>query len=267
MPASRLPSRTIKSTPAPKRWPLILIGAVLLLAVTVFLLPASMITRFLPPEVHAEDFSGSFIHGAAGKISINAHDTGAIEWQLRLLPLFGLTIVADIHWVKVSFVTDGTVLLDRHGLSARDISGGGPIENLRDLGLAAGWRGIAKLQFNEIKSDFRKLLSADGKIDVTDLSSTQIAAGSALGGYELLLGAQGFAADGNINASLKDTGGPIEVDAKISYSPSTRTAILSGTLKERADADTALRHQLDQLSQLRPKDAQGRFPVELEFRL
>ena len=36
--------------------------------------------------------------------------------------------------------------------------------------------------------------------------------------------------------------------------------MLSGTLKERADAPPALRAQLDDLAQLRPRDAQGACP-------
>jgi len=38
-------------------------------------------------------------------------------------------------------------------------------------------------------------------------------------------------------------------------------------LRERPDAPTALRNQLDNLSQLRGRDSQGRIPVDLEFRL
>jgi hypothetical protein len=41
--------------------------------------------------------------------------------------------------------------------------------------------------------------------------------------------------------------------------------MLSGTLKERPEASLSLRNQLSSLSQLRPRDAAGRFPVELEF--
>src|SRR6202035_4094035 len=88
----------------PRRWPLILLGIVVLAAATVFVLPASMITHFLPAQVHAEDFSGSLVHGAAGKLVVNARDAGAIEWRLHPLSLLRMAVVADIHWVKVGFV-------------------------------------------------------------------------------------------------------------------------------------------------------------------
>ncbi len=53
----------------------------------------------------------------------------------------------DIHWVKVGFVIDGTAEIDRDGITARDIRGGGPIESLADIGVAAGWRGAASCEF------------------------------------------------------------------------------------------------------------------------
>jgi hypothetical protein len=57
----------------------------------------------------------------------------------------------------------------------------------------------------------------------------------------------------------------VEAQAQIRYSPAARTGMLSGTLKERPEAALGLRNQLNNLSQLRPRDASGRFPVELEF--
>src|ERR1700685_1276171 len=84
MPASRSASRGAKAAPRSRNlWPVVLIGLAALLAVSIAVLPASVITHFLPPSVHAEDFSGSIWHGSAGKISVNARDAGALEWRLH----------------------------------------------------------------------------------------------------------------------------------------------------------------------------------------
>jgi hypothetical protein len=238
---------------------------VLLAAVVIFVLPASMISYFLPPEVHTEDFSGSLLHGAAGKVSVSSHDAGAVEWRLHPLSLLRLAIVADIHWVKVGFLINGTVDLDREGVVFRDVTGGGPIADLSDLGLAAGWRGTVDLRFAEIKSDFKKLESAVGKIEATHLSAADIAEGAELGGFVLQLASGAVAADGTITAQLNDTGGPVAVQSQIRLSPATRTGVFTGTLKEGPAASPALRNQLGNLAQLHPRDASGRFPVELEF--
>jgi hypothetical protein len=265
MPASRSASRDIKRTPPARRWPLVLLGLILASGAVIFVLPASLAARFMPAQMHAEDFSGTLLHGAAGKISINAHDAGAIEWQVHPLSLLRLALVADIHWVKVGFLIDGTVELKAGGFAARDIKGGGPVEDLQGLGFAAGWKASAALAFSAIKGTFAKLEAADGKIDVANISSMSVADGSDLGSYELQLGPQSIAPDGSISATLNDKGGPVQAQAQIRFSPATRTGMLSGTLKERPEASPALRNQLNNLSQLRPRDAAGRFPVELEF--
>jgi Type II secretion system (T2SS), protein N len=239
---------------------------ILVIAVAVpFMLPSSMVAHFLPAQVHAEDFSGSLLHGAAGKLSINGRDAGAIEWQMHPLSLLRLAAVADIHWVKVGFVVDGTVDLGARGIDAHDIKGGGPIEDLTDLGVAAGWKGNVTLAVADLKSDFHKLDAAEGKVDIAGLTGANVAGGSDLGSYALLLAPGAVAPDGTITATVHDTGGTVEAQAEIRIVPATRTGMLSGTFKERPEASPTLRDQLNKMSQFRPRDANGRFPAELEF--
>jgi hypothetical protein len=266
MPASRSPSRDAKPAPRSRSyWPLVLIGLAALLAVIISAMPASIVTRFLPPEVRAEDFSGSIWHGSAGNISVNARDAGALEWRLHPAALLGRQVSADVHWVKVGFVVDAAVNIDRQGVSAHAVKGGGPIEDLRDFGVAAGWRGTADINFSELKSDFVRPLAAVGDLKVSNVTSAQIAQGADLGGFDLRLAADAVSADGSVTAQLTDTGGPLEVKAVISLSSKERTGILTGTLRERSEAPAALRSDLEGIVQLRGRDPQGRIPVDLEF--
>src|SRR3984957_10442461 len=107
MPASRSASRDAKAAPRSRNlWPVVLIGLAALLAVSIAVLPASVITHFLPPSVHAEDFSGSIWHGSAGKVSVNWRDAGALEWRLHPAALLGLTVLTDLHLGKTGFVID-----------------------------------------------------------------------------------------------------------------------------------------------------------------
>jgi hypothetical protein len=243
----------------------VLIGVAAVLAVSIAVLPASIITHFLPPSVHAEDFSGNIWHGSAGKISVNARDAGALEWRLHPKALLGMDVAADVHWVKVGFVIDAAVDLDRRGLTAHAVRGGGPIEDLRDFGIAAGWRGTADINFSELKSDSVKPLAAVGDVQVSNLTSAQIADGADLGSYQLRLAQGAVGADGSVTAQLSDTGGPLDMKAVIRYSTTERTGLLTGTLRERPDAPAALVSQLENLVQLRGRDAQRRIPVDLEF--
>jgi hypothetical protein len=118
---------------------------------------------------------------------------------------------------------------------------------------------------DEVSGSVSRFDAAVGKIEVANLSSTGIAAGSDLGGYELQLPKGSVGADGTLSAALADTGGPVELRAQIQLSPAARTGMLSGTLKEGPDASADLRNQLAGLAQMHARDANGRFPVDLEF--
>jgi len=234
--------------------------------VIVVALPASTVTHFLPQSIHAEDFSGSIWHGSSGKISVHGRDAGALEWRLHPAALLGMQVAADLHWVKVGFVVDAAVELDRQGFTAHAVKGSGPIEDLQDFGVAAGWRGTADINFSTLKGDFAKPLAAVGDIRVSNVAAAQIADGANLGGYALRLAEDAVDSDGTVTSRLVDTGGPLDLQTLIHYSAKERTGLLSGTLRERADASPALRNQIDSLSQLRGRDPQGRIPVDLEFR-
>src|ERR1700728_4311897 len=165
MPASRSPRRGAEPAARPRsHWPLILIGIAAIAVAIVAALPASIVARFLPPTVIAEDFSGGLWHGSAGRIIVNGRDAGALEWRLHPAALLGMALSADLHWVKVGFVIDAAVKIDRQGFAARDVKGGGPIEDLRDLGVAAGWRGTADIHLDTLQGTFTQPLAAAGDI-------------------------------------------------------------------------------------------------------
>jgi len=283
MPTSPSPRRGAKAQspaarPAQSRslWPrLALIGVLAVIVVVVCVLPASMITRFLPPSVQAEDFSGSVWHGSAGRITVNGRPGGALEWEVHPLALLRTHLVVDLHWVKGGFVLDGSADCTRARLAASGVTGGGPVQDLQDFGLAAGWGGTAGVRITDLTADLSGagalLTSATGDITVSDVSSQQFASGANLGGYDLRFNAARerdptpASGGADLSAALNDTGGPLAVNATLQLSMKTRSGIFSGTVKERQDMPPALRSQLDNLAQLHARDAQGRLPVDLEF--
>ena len=256
--------------PARSLWPRIaLIGVLGVLVVVIAVLPASLANKFLPPAVRAEDFSGTLWHGSAGRISVAGRDAGALEWHLHPLALFKLRLDADLHWVKGSFVLDGAADVSRSDFQASDLHGGGPIADLSTFGLVPGWQGLAEIHIRNIAADLAgpspSLRSAVGEIDVANVSSPQVAGGSDIGSYALTFDDASLSANGEARAALVDKGGPLSLDASLTLTPQSRTGMLSGTLKERADASPALRKELDNVAQLRARDAQGRIPIDLEF--
>ena len=233
------------------------------MVVVLVALPAALLAHFLPGYVGADDFSGTLWHGSAGKLTVNARDAGALEWRIHPLAMLGLRVSADLHWVMVGFVADASADVDRHGLAAHDIHGGGPVEDLGALGFAAGWHGQSSFRFSQLKVKFEDHrivpLSAVGELGVDRLGSPQVAGGADLGGYVLHVA--------DATAELNDTGGPLQVQAIIHFSAQERTGLLSGTIRARSGAPAALADQVRQLEQMHARDGQGRIPVELEFTL
>jgi len=272
MPASRSRKRE-PDPPAPSRaaplrlfWPIALVSVAVIGAVVLIALPASLMARFLPPPIHAEDFSGSIWHGSAARITVDSRAVGALEWRLHPLSLLSMSVVADLHWVKGATVIDGNVALDSHGFVAHGVRGGGPIEDLRDLGVAPGWHGNTTLDLREVKGSFNAITSAAGTLDVSALSSSSVAAGADLGSYQVTLAPDAVNA-GSISAMIKDTGGPLEAEGEFHYTPASHLGLLSGWVRERPEASQALRSELTDLTQLKPRDSAGRIPVDLEFAL
>lgn len=212
---------------------------------------------------------------------MNARNIGAVEWHLHPWPLLNLAVAADLHWVRVGFLADGTVDISSHGLTLRNVQGGGPIEDLRDLGVADGWRGTASFNFREFKVAFANaaagpgaarnasvtITSAVGDLNVSNLTSSHVADGADLGGYTLHVADAAITPGADATADLMDTGGPLEVHATVRLAADGHTGLVSGTVKARSDAPPALIRELDNLAQLHARDAQGNIPVELEFML
>jgi Type II secretion system (T2SS), protein N len=277
MPTSPSPRRGTKKTQAPLPpaasraiWPrLVLIAAAAVLAIVAAALPASLIARFVPPGVRVADFSGTIWHGSAGRITAGGRSAGAAEWRLHPLALLRLHTAADLHWVKGGFVLDGAVDLDDSGFAASGVQGGGPIADLQDLGLAAGWQGKAAVTMKELEARWSDagvtLKSATGEITVSDISSPSVADGAALGGYVLKFANPALSPDSDVTATLEDTGGPLSVEATIQIAMKTHTGLFSATVQERPQAPPALSNALQNLAQLHARDAQGRIPVDLEF--
>jgi hypothetical protein len=196
---------------------------------------------------------------------------GAVEWHLHPAALLHLKASADVHWVKGGFVADATADADSNGMTLSHLQGGGPLDDLADLGLGHAWHGNSSFNFSEITlalgAGNPKLLSAIGDLSVANVTSSMVADGADLGGYTLHLANGAITPDSDASAELTDTGGPLEMQATIHLSQGGHSGMLSGTVRERPGAPASLHRELEQLAQLHPRDASGRIPVDLEFTL
>ena len=189
MPPSRSPRRTPKP-PEPIRLlrPIIAIGVVAVVGFVLLVLPASLVARFLPPQILAEDFSGTLWHGSAGKLTVNSRNAGACEWHIHPLALLALALDADIHWVQ-----------DFRGGRCQRARGSSWLScakhpRQRSHRGIAGFRLCARLagQCRLQSHPCRRRLSGNspalaGTVDVNALHSLGIAAGADLGNYQMRL--------------------------------------------------------------------------------
>jgi hypothetical protein len=271
MPASRSTKRSIdgRDQPPPARarsyWLLIPIVALVALVVLVTALPASAIKAFLPPTVSADDFSGSLWHGASGKVRIAGRDAGALEWRLTPEALLHGTLDLDLHWAHQGFGLDAHAAIERGGAKLTNLHGGGPFEDLHDIGLPGAWRGTAEIDFPSVTTDYVRLLSAEGELKVSHAAAPQLADGAELGSYVLELRPRAIDANGTITAQVRDIGGPLRLEATVVLMPAQHSGTMNGTLRETGVAAPALAKEIAGLAQLRGRDAQGRVPIDLEF--
>jgi hypothetical protein len=228
-------------------------------------LPASLLGRLLPGAVRAADFSGSFWHGAAAKISVNGIECGAAEWELHPAELFRLHLGVDLRWVKGDFALAASAHLGLHGIEADSISGGGTLEDIAALTGLPGWHGTSTVAINHLSAAYHQLNALQGDINVADLRVANLGEDINLGAYTLHFNNPAADAPGVIEGQIQDTAGPLEVHALLTLTPRSRLSTLRGTARERPSAPPALRQALEDLAQLRPRDAQNRIPLEMEF--
>jgi hypothetical protein len=269
MPASRSTSpRTEGGKPAAPRRPYGLFVAIAVLVVLGFVvtaLPASIVTHFLPKGVEAQDLSGSIWHGAAGNVRALGRDIGGVEWRLHPLSLLRLQLRADLAWAHRGIGLTALAAIDRAGITATDIHGGGPIEDLTDLGFQSGWHGNTDIAIDALQSDLTQVSVLRGQVKIAGLAGPNVAGGADLGSYVLQWGDHSVDPKGVVTGEIRDAGGPLQVQGTLTLTLQQHTGMVSGTILERPEVPADLHRDLENLAQMRGRDPAGRIPVDLEF--
>ena len=244
---------------------LIVAGAASFLVFLVAFLPASLLLRFLPPDVALSDVRGTVWWGSAGSLAVKGRagglrDLGAISWRSRpwRLPLLELA-----YAVKLA-PGDGEVQLDvdvRPGgrVVLANVAGRFPVRAVDGLFAPAGWSGTVELDVDRVVllAGFPK--SASGVIVARDLTAPG-ERGVNIGGFELTLG-EGTVGSDVIVGRLRDLGGgAMKVRATIELSPDRRY-LMSGEVAPGPEATAAISRTL---SFLGPPDSLGRRPFTIE---
>jgi len=246
-----------------------LIAAALLAALVfvVMALPASLALRFLPRDLQASEPSGTLWHGSVAQLSSHGRPLGAVEWRVHPASLLTGKLAASVRWVRQDVTVDGELTTSGKELIAKSLRGGGSLESLANLGLTRGWNGKLGIDIATFALAEGKVRAAAGEVHLDGLSSADFP-GVDFGGANLTFGPESVQSDGTALAQVSDSGsGVMQLSGTLALAPAQNLATFSGKLKERAPLPGLLQQKINELAQMRGRDAQGRIPLDIEFAL
>jgi len=240
---------------------LIAAGVAAFLVFLVAFLPASMLLRFVPPDISLSGVSGTLWRGAAASIAIKGTPLGRLRWTSRPWRLLLLQAQYRVQLEPADGAVDMIVTLGRDGrLDVSRMTGHFPVAAVYGLIAPPGWTGTVELDVDEVALESGFPVAAEGVVRVRDLTSTTGPREVNLGSFELLLG-EGAVGTESISGRLRDLDdGPMKVRATIELDRNRRY-LMSGEVAAGPEAGPAI---LRTLSFLGPADSLGRRPFSIE---
>lgn len=247
----------------PNKWSWLALGAGAYLAFVIASFPAAVAYRWLaPPELRLAAVDGTVWSGTAALGSVPGLPLRDIRWTLSAWPLvlgraaasFEARLadgfvrgdaVATMSRVVLSNLQTSTRLQTLAGLLPVSDTGGLVSVDVSEIELEDGWpvRLLGTLRVSEL--------------EVAPLLPTQSGGLIALGSYEIDFVE---AAEGELQGSLVDRGGPLEVSGRIALGLD-RSYVLEGLVRARPEASEDLVRGLEIMTG--EPDSQGRRPFNL----
>ena len=243
-----------------RRGLLVAAGIVAFLVFLIAMVPATVLTRWLPPGIALAGLDGTIWSGRASSLSLEGRDLGAANWSCRPWPLL------VFEWsCRVSLQPFGgqleTVLsgnFDTDEIEARDLTGSLPITFLEAMVTPKGWTGRLELDVATARIAGGLPQDAEGKLYVRALKAPG-PGGALLGDFELTIG-EGAVGTGTLTGRLIDLGGPLRVRGTVELKRD-RSYFLSGEVAPGPGAGPSI---FDTLVFLGPPDNSGRRPFSVE---
>jgi hypothetical protein len=222
----------------------IILGLAAFLLALLLVLPASWVGKALPPGVQCARWAGSIWRGQCGELTVRDSGTGvmridSLRWKLRPLSLLRLNLSAEFdgRWAKGQ--AQGLITVAPGGvIRLRELDGASLLDRSVVRSLPEGWNGRAELRDVEFDWNAGTLGRLGGELTIDGLADAR---GNALGSYHLQLAP---AEAPPFNGHLRDTGGPLEVDAQLQLA-ANRSWSLEGRMRARNPSDQALGRKLD----------------------
>ncbi|MCU0760883.1 MAG: type II secretion system protein N [Steroidobacteraceae bacterium] len=240
-----------------------LVALALLAFAVVFLarLPARWLPALLPQGVVCIEPSGTVWNGACANFEARGLRAGALRWSLHPLRLLTGRAAATLRIAQPLATVQGEFALAPGGtLEARDVRGtlalapGGLLP-----GIPGDLDGSVALAVDELVLRGRAVRLLRGRIEVQDLRQRTGEGPLPLGGYLLLFGGEADPS-GNVSGTVKDTGGPLDVQGTLTLTPAPGY-LLDGSVATRPSAPPVL---VRQIAFLGSPDSAGRRPFAQE---
>ena len=238
---------------------LVAAGVAAFLVFLVALMPATLLTRWLPPGVAVTGLDGTIWSGRAVSVSVQGRAIGAMEWSCRPWRLVFLEWTCRILLQPPGGEVSALLLGGFDGdIEARELAGNLPIPLFEGIAAPAGWTGWLELDVDRLQIAAGLPLAATGRLLVHDLKAPG-PGGALLGDFELVIG-QGAVGTDTLTGRLRDLGGPLRVRGSIELK-SDRSYLMSGEVAPGPGAGEAI---FDTLAFLGPPDTSGRRPFTVE---
>jgi general secretion pathway protein N len=226
----------------------------------VAMVPATQVSRRLPPGIVMRGVGGTIWSGHATSLRIDDRALGGLDWFCRPWHLVMLRWSCQITLRPAGGDITADLAGDFDGaqIEATDIRGQSPISAFEGFATPAGWSGRLELDIERIRIVERSAEDAAGRLYVRELRPPG-AGGQVLGDFELVIG-EGSVGTDTLTGRLSDLGGPLRVRGALELKRDG-SYLLSGEVAPGPGAGPAI---FDTLSFLGPPDASGRRPFGIE---
>jgi len=243
-----------------RRGKLIAAGAAAFLVFLVAMVPATQLSRRLPPAVAMSGVGGTIWSGHARDFQVNGNSLGALGWFCRPWRL----VLLDWSCHLTLSPPGGEISADLSGdfsgaaIEGSAIRGRVPITAFEGIATPAGWTGLLELDVERLRIVNQRPEQASGTLYVRALKAPG-ARGEILGDFELVVG-EGTVGTDTLSGRLRDLGGPLRVRGAIELKRDG-SYLLSGETAPGPGAGPAI---FDTLAFLGPPDDLGRRPFTIE---
>ena len=247
----------------PNRYAWLALGIGAYLAFALSLLPAGTAYRlFAPPELRLAGVDGTVWSGRAALGSAAGLALHDISWNLAVLPLFTARAAGHVQARLSDGFVDADVSASPSRVVLRNVRASTSVAALSPLVPLDGVRGLLSLELARVELRDAWPVAIVGRGRIGELAVPPLLAGEhaeliPLGSYELTFNETDGA---GLEASFRDTSGPLEVAGTLSLDPQRRYR-LEGVAAARPNATRELVQGL-QLMTGEPR-GDGKSPFEL----